>query len=79
MVSGDDFVDFIANLEQIYWLIGVTEEKKFQQETNNAIQGSQHPLHGVGTEGTQDHLLILAIKTASSADFITTKNIGRLP
>ena len=28
MVSGDDFVDFIANLEKFYWLIGVTEETK---------------------------------------------------
>ena len=28
MVSGDDFVDFIANLEKFYWLIGVTEEIK---------------------------------------------------
>ena len=28
MVSGDDFVDFIANLEKFYWLIGVTKEIK---------------------------------------------------
>ena len=28
MVSGDDFIDFIANLEKFYWLIGVTEEIK---------------------------------------------------
>jgi hypothetical protein len=28
MVSGDGFVDFIANLEKFYWLIGVTEEIK---------------------------------------------------
>ena len=26
MVSGDDFANFIANLEKINWLIGVTEE-----------------------------------------------------
>ena len=28
MVSGDDFVDFIANLEKINRLVGVTEEIK---------------------------------------------------
>jgi len=28
MVSGDDFVNFIVNLEKINWLIGVTEEIK---------------------------------------------------
>ena len=28
MVSGGDFVNFIANLEKINWLIGVTEEIK---------------------------------------------------
>ena len=28
MVSGDDSVNFIANLEKLYWLIGVTEEIK---------------------------------------------------
>ena len=28
MVSRDDFVDFTANLEKFYWLIGVTEETK---------------------------------------------------
>ena len=26
MVSGDDFVNFVANLEKFYWLIGVTKE-----------------------------------------------------
>ena len=28
MVSGDDFVNFIVNLEKINWLMGVTEEIK---------------------------------------------------
>ena len=28
MVSGDDFVDFIANLEKFYWLIGATKQIK---------------------------------------------------
>ena len=28
MVLRDDFINFIANLEKINWLIGVTEEQK---------------------------------------------------
>ena len=45
MVSGDDFVNFIVNLEKINWLIGVTEEQKDPTTAGAWVKSAHNSAH----------------------------------
>ena len=71
MVSGDDPVNFIANLEKNYWLIGVTEEIK-----------SSRGCRGFGWLGSPKHRKVVIQTqqpTAAPPVGVCTHTLSRAP